>query len=87
MKAKRTQHLAQMRVEYDFDYSKATRGKYHQRLLKEGSNVVVLDRDVAKAFPDSESVNKALRAVIRTRRVRRLIKASAKTRAKGPRAG
>ena len=40
-----------MRAEYDFDYSKAVRGKYYKRLLKEGSNVVVLDRDIAKAFP------------------------------------
>ena len=58
MKPKRTNHVAQIRAEYDFDYSKAVRGKYHKRLLKEGSNVVVLDRDVAAAFPDSASVNK-----------------------------
>jgi hypothetical protein len=72
MKAKRTIHVAQMRAEYDLDYSKATRGKYHKRLLKGGSNVVVLDRDVAKAFPDSASVNKALRLVLKGRRPRRL---------------
>src|SRR5688572_13273140 len=36
-----------VRAEYEFDYSKAERGKYFKRLLKEGSNVVVLDRDVA----------------------------------------
>ena len=41
--------VARMRAEYDFDYSKAERGKYFKRLLNEGSNVVVLDRDVAKA--------------------------------------
>jgi adenine/guanine phosphoribosyltransferase-like PRPP-binding protein len=67
MKAKRTGGVAQMRAEYDLDYSKAERGKYHKRLLKEGSNVVVLDRDVAKKFPDSASVNKALRSLIRRR--------------------
>ena len=39
-----------MRPEYEFDYSKAVRGKYYKRLLKEGANVVVLERDVAKAF-------------------------------------
>jgi hypothetical protein len=72
MKAKRTNGVAQMRAEYDFDYSKAVRGKYYKRLLKEGSNVVVLDRDVAKAFPDSASVNKALRSVLKSRRPRRL---------------
>jgi hypothetical protein len=65
-----------MRTEYDFDYSKAVRGKYFKRLLKEGSNVVVLDRDVAKAFPDSASVNSALRGVLK-RKVPRRAKARA----------
>lgn len=71
MKAKRTNHVAQMRAEYDFDYSKAVRGKYYKRLLKEGSNVVVLDRDVAKAFPDSAAVNNALRLVLKRKASRR----------------
>ena len=42
-----------MRAEYDFDYSKAVRGKHYRRLLKEGAKVVVLDPDVAKAFRSS----------------------------------
>ena len=71
MRAKRGNGGGHMRAEYDFDYSKAERGKYRKRLLKEGSNVVVLDRDVAKAFPDSASVNRALRAVMRSKRARR----------------
>ena len=86
MKPKRSNHLAQMRAEYDFDYSKAERGKYYKRLLKEGSNVVVLDRDVAKAFPDSASVNKALRSVLQGKRQRRLAGRSTRTRAKPARA-
>jgi hypothetical protein len=76
-----------MRAEYDFDYSKAVRGKYYKRLLKEGSNVVVLDRDVAKAFPDSVSVNKALRSVLEEKRRRRLTTRSTRTRAKAARVG
>ncbi len=76
-----------MRAEYDFDYSKAVRGKYYKRLLKEGSNVVVLERDVAKAFPDSASVNKALRSVLKNKRPRRLTGRSRRTRYKAPRAG
>lgn len=60
-----------MRAEYNFDYSKAERGKYHKRLLKEGSNAVLLDRDVAKAFPNSASVNKALRSVLKAKDARR----------------
>lgn len=53
-----------MRTEYHFDYSKAVRGKYYKRLLKEGANIVVLEPDIAKAFPSSESVNDALRVVL-----------------------
>ena len=81
MKAKRANHAAQMRAEYEFDYSRAVRGKYYKRLLKEGSNVVVLDRDVAKAFPDSVSVNKALRSVLRGKRRRATARRSTRTRA------
>ncbi|NJD87245.1 MAG: hypothetical protein FIB05_04385 [Betaproteobacteria bacterium] len=54
---------AQMRAEYDF--TGAVRGKYRDRILKEGSNVVVLDPDVAEVFKDSTSVNDALRIVIK----------------------
>src|SRR4030065_1861280 len=49
-----------MRAEYDF--SKGVRGKYAKRFA-EGSNVVVLDPDVAGVFPDSKIVNETLRAV------------------------
>lgn len=87
MKPKRTNHVAQMRAEYEFDYSKSVRGKHYRRLLKEGSNVVVLDRDVAKAFPDSASVNKALTTVLKSRRPRRRTTVSTRARAKAPRAG
>lgn len=59
-------HLSDdLRPEYQFDYSKATRGKYYKRILKEGANVVVLEPDVAKAFPSSEAVNDALRVVLK----------------------
>jgi hypothetical protein len=53
-----------LRSEYDFDYSKAVRGKYYRRLLEEGSNVIVLDPDIAGAFHDSASVNEALRSLL-----------------------
>jgi hypothetical protein len=48
----------EMRPEYDF--SKGERGK-HARRFQEGTNVVVLEPDVAAAFPTSEAVNAALR--------------------------
>ncbi|MBI1815397.1 MAG: hypothetical protein HYR72_10495 [Deltaproteobacteria bacterium] len=50
----------EMREHYDF--CGGVRGKYVRRYA-EGTNVVVLDADVAKMFPDRESVNEALRAV------------------------
>ena len=65
MKAKSAVPADDMRAEYDFDYSKAVRGKYYRRLLKEGANVVVLEPDVAKAFRSSAAVNEALRSLLR----------------------
>jgi len=52
----------ELRSEYDF--SGAVRGKYYKRYL-EGTNVVVLEPDVAKRFKNSASVNKVLRAYLR----------------------
>ena len=46
-----------------YDFSKGVRGKYYKR-YNAGTNVVLLDRDVSKAFPDSEAVNDALRSLI-----------------------
>lgn len=78
---------SEMRAEYDFDYSKAVRGKYYKRLLKEGSNVVVLEADIAKAFPDSAAVNEALRVVLKAgESARGLTRSSTRTRAKTARA-
>ena len=48
-----------MRKEYDF--SKGVRGKYSKK-YKTGSNLVLLDPDVAKVFTTPESVNEALRS-------------------------
>ena len=54
-----------MRSEYNFDYSKAVRGKYHKRLLAENSSIIVLEPDVAEAFQDSKAVNAALRSLLK----------------------
>lgn len=43
--------------------SGVTRGKY-AHLLQSGSNIAVLDPDIVDHFPDSESVNNALRAFL-----------------------
>lgn len=69
-----------LRPEYNFDYSKGVRGKYYRRLLKEGANIVVLEPDVAKAFPDSTAVNDALRSLLKVARSsRRLTTRSSRT--------
>jgi hypothetical protein len=46
----------------EYDFSKGVRGKYAKR-HDSGTNLVVLDPDVAAVFPDSASVNRALRAL------------------------
>jgi hypothetical protein len=58
-----------MRREYDF--TQGVRGKYARRYAQ-GTNIVLLDPDIARAFPDSRSVNTALR---------RLVRAASKTKA------
>jgi hypothetical protein len=47
----------------EYDFSGGVRGKYAARFAR-GSQVVVLDPDVAQVFSDSESVNRALRALV-----------------------
>ena len=71
MKRKSQHNGDELRPEYDFDYSKAVRGKYYKRLLKEGANVVVLEPDVAKAFRDSAAVNDTLRSLLEVARLSR----------------
>ena len=51
----------------DYDFSSGTRGRYTARYAT-GSNIVVLSPDVAEVFRDSQSVNEALRALIKIAR-------------------
>jgi hypothetical protein len=46
----------------EYDFTQGVRGKYAKRYTA-GSKGVVLDPDVAEVFPDSASVNRALRAL------------------------
>lgn len=71
----------EMRAEYDFDYSKAVRGKYYRRLLKERTNVVVLEPDVAKAFRSSAAVNEALRSLLKMSEATRRLTSRSRGRA------
>jgi hypothetical protein len=55
----------ELRPEYDFSkMAGGVRGKY-VAAYRQGTNLVRLDPDVAKAFTTDESVNEALRAVLR----------------------
>ncbi len=88
MRAKKKQSIDELRPEYDFDYSKAVRGKYYHRLIDEGSNVVILEPDIAKAFRDSVSVNEALRSLLDlTRSTKRLTSSRSTGRERKLRAG
>ena len=46
----------------EYDFADGARGKY-AKLYGEGTNLVLLDPDVAEVFPNSVSVNRALRAL------------------------
>jgi hypothetical protein len=58
--SKKPIEIDDMRDEYDFTNAKPN--PYWKR-YRRGTNVVLLDKDVAAAFPDSESVNTALRGL------------------------
>jgi hypothetical protein len=54
-----------LRPEYDLSQLKGgVRGKYYERATA-GTTLVLLERDVAEAFPDAETVNQALRALMK----------------------
>ncbi len=55
----------EMRPEYDFSQLKGkVRGKYVER-YHAGTNLVLLEPDVAQAFPDAQAVNEALRLLMK----------------------
>ncbi len=47
----------------EYDFSKGIQGKYAEKYA-EGTNIVVIEPDVAKYFPDHESINQALGSLI-----------------------
>lgn len=57
-----------MRAEYDFASMKGgVRGKYARR-MRAGTNIVVIEPDIAEAFPTERAVNEALKGVLNTTR-------------------
>ncbi|RPJ54830.1 MAG: hypothetical protein EHM23_28070 [Acidobacteria bacterium] len=58
----------ELRAEYvREDLGEGIRGKYYEQ-YQDGTNLILLDPDVAAAFPTSESVNQALRSLIEVAR-------------------
>ena len=58
---------SELKPEYNLKaLGKGVRGKYYKQYLK-GTNVVVIDPDLTKAFPNTKAVNEALREVLQNR--------------------
>jgi hypothetical protein len=53
----------QDRLRDEYDFARGVRGKHHEA-YRRGTNVVLLDPDVAEVFKDSEAVNTALRLLL-----------------------
>lgn len=51
----------------EYNFSQATRGRHHEAYAQ-GTNIVLLDSDVAEVFKDSAAVNEALRLLLRLAR-------------------
>lgn len=64
MKKVKSEMIDELRPEYKrSDFGEIVRGKYANRIKAE-TNVVLLDPDIAEAFPNDEAVNKALRYLL-----------------------
>jgi hypothetical protein len=65
MKKTKTDQADELRPEYDLSQLQGrVRGKYVER-YQAGTNIVRLEPDVARAFPDPQAVNEALRLLIK----------------------
>jgi hypothetical protein len=85
MKKASRRQTDEMQPEYDFSSMKGgVRGKYVRR-LRSGTNLVLLEPEVAKAFPTDAAVNEALRTILRTTRASK--RAARLTGKRTPRAG
>ena len=47
----------------EYDFTQGIRGKYSKQ-YKQGANIIKLDEDVSKYFPNEKTVNEALRTII-----------------------
>lgn len=67
---KKTEQNDELRPEYDMKslLKEAVRGKYAER-YHAGTNLVLLEPEVAKAFPNEKAVNEALKLVMKLKQV------------------
>jgi hypothetical protein len=67
---KKTEHNDELRPEYDMKslLKGGVRGKYAER-YRAGTNLVLLEPEVAKAFPNEKAVNDALKLVMKLKQV------------------
>jgi hypothetical protein len=87
MKKAKSTMVAELRSEYKrSDFGELVRGKYAERVATE-TNIVVLEAEVAKAFPNDEAVNKALRSLMDSAAVTARLTSRSTGRAKKRRAG
>jgi hypothetical protein len=63
MKKARSRKETKVEIRAEYDFSGGVRGKYARAMAK-GSNLILLDPELAKAFPDSASVNEALHQLL-----------------------
>jgi hypothetical protein len=79
MKKKITKLNDDLRPEYDMKslLKNGVRGKYAKQ-YREGTNLVLLEPDVAKAFPNEKSVNEALRLVMKLNKVQDKVRHAAR---------
>jgi hypothetical protein len=62
-RTKRSRRTSSDELRQEYDFSGGVRGKYARR-FREGTNLILLEPDVAERFPDSIAVNRALRALV-----------------------
>jgi hypothetical protein len=63
MKKEKTDKIEEWEMRSEYDFSDAHPNKYAKKYA-EGTNLVIIEPDLIEFFPDSESVNNALRALV-----------------------
>lgn len=82
MKKAKSDAIDELRPEYErSDFGTLVRGKYASRLA-EATNVVVLEPEVARVFPNDKAVNEALRGLIKVAEAARPAPRSVRARTK-----